>query len=274
MSATPDPHDHDHPSPAAADADQIERWRAISTDNLARFWEYPVRAMDQRWAKWNDVRAADAGSPAPILNSATLLRPLASADASDLANRLRAFYAAGAGGPWMLWSAWPTPDLRPYGFHAVGFPPLMVRPASTVVPPPPPELQIVEARDEIALADVNAVLINGYPLEEIIEAGLSQLYDARVLGGDLRFWVGYVHARPVTVAAAYMGEQATGIYAVATLADARGRGYGAAITAHAAQAAPALPAELQASDAGRPVYLRLGFQIITPYTLWIHPRSA
>lgn len=266
--------DDDHSSPAHRDAAEIERWRRISARNLARFWEDPVRAMGQRWAEWDDVRAADASSPTPFPNSATLLQPPASADAGDLARRLRAFYAAGHGGAWMLWSAWPTPDLRPYGFQHAGQPPLMVRPAGAAILPAPPELQISEARDEAALAQFNTVFIEGYPVEELREAGINRVYDARVLGGALRFWVGSVAGQPVTAAAAVVGEEAISIYAVATLAQARGRGYGAAITAHATQAAPALPAELQSSEAGQSVYLGLGFQIVTHYTLWVHPRAA
>jgi hypothetical protein len=52
----------------------------------------------------------------------------------------------------------------------------------------------------------------------------------------------------------------------------RTEGYGAAPTAQAVQAAPTLPAELQASDDGRPIYLRLGFQVVSFYSLWVTQR--
>jgi hypothetical protein len=57
------------------------------------------------------------------------------------------------------------------------------------------------------------------------------------------------------------------------LPHARGKGYGAAITAHATQVAPHLPAVLQASDSGQPVYHRLGFASVAPYSLWIGRRA-
>lgn len=253
--------------------DDIERWRAISSHNLARFWEYPVRVAGQRWAQWDDVWAADADSPCSYLNSATLRRPVASGDPGALVERLRSFYGEGHEGPWMLWSAWPSSvDLTRYGLQLVGHPPLMVRPAGGSLPPTPPELDIVEVADDAALRVFETVFVDGYPIPELQLAGSRRMFDPRMLGGPLRLWVGSVGEEPISVAASYRGEQAVSVYMVATLPHARGKGYGAALTAQACQVATGLPVELQASDDGRPVYLRLGFQIITPYDLWIVPR--
>jgi GNAT superfamily N-acetyltransferase len=58
---------------------------------------------------------------------------------------------------------------------------------------------------------------------------------------------------------------------VATLPGERGRGVGAALTAAAAGSCPRLPAVLLASDAGRPVYHRLGFFDILRSTIWEAP---
>jgi GNAT superfamily N-acetyltransferase len=88
----------------------------------------------------------------------------------------------------------------------------------------------------------------------------------------MRFFVGYHDESPVACAAAYVGEREVGVYMVATLPDERGKGYGAALTAAACEAAPHLPAVLQASDMGQPIYRRLGFQDICPYALWYKSR--
>jgi GNAT superfamily N-acetyltransferase len=252
---------------------EVERWRDISAANLARYWEHPVRAAGGRWARWDDVWAADDGAPTPFLNSATLLRPVMDADAVDaLVARLADFYGGGSGGSWMLWSAWPTPDLGAHGMHLVGHPPLMVRPPGGEAPPAPPELEIVEVSDAEGVHTYGRVFIDGYPIPEFQPAGSRRLFDPRALGGPFRLWIGSVAGEPVSVAGAYVGEDAVSIYAVATLPHARGKGYGAALTARALGAAPHLPAELQASDDGRPVYLRLGFTIVTTYALWVAPR--
>jgi len=251
-----------------------ERWRGISSRNLARFWQHPVRAAGGRWARWGDAWAADAAGPVPYLNSATLQRPLVADEAASLVERLGAFYGAGPGGPWMLWSAWPTPDLRPYGMALVGHPPLMVRPPGGALAPPPPGLDIVEVADDAELRAYERVFIEGYPVPEIPPDGDRRMLGPRAMSAPLRLWVGYVAGEPVSVASAYVGEEAVSVFMVATLPRARGKGYGAALTARALAAAPHLPAELQASDDGRPVYLRLGFQVITDYALWMAPRRA
>jgi predicted GNAT family N-acyltransferase len=71
---------------------------------------------------------------------------------------------------------------------------------------------------------------------------------------------------------AYVDERVTGVYVIATLEEARGRGYGGAITAHCMAVDPAKPAVLQASDLGQPVYRRLGFVEVSRYTLWMRLR--
>jgi len=63
-----------------------------------------------------------------------------------------------------------------------------------------------------------------------------------------------------------------GIYNVATLPEHQGRGFGAAITAHAFRggfAAGASFAYLQSSDAGFAVYRRLGFRAIESWEPWV-----
>jgi GNAT superfamily N-acetyltransferase len=256
--------------PVIPDLADLDAWRDRSTRNLAAFWEGVPAAMGLPCARWEDAWAADPGSPSPFPNSATLLRPLAQDAAQELVARLAAFYASQSGGPWMLWSAWPTPDLSAYGMRLAGYPPLMVRPPSSL-PPAPPELYIVEAADDDTLRDLDRVMIHGYPIHEMHPE--DHLTDARALGGPLRCFVGYLGDEPVTCAAAYIGEQEVGVYMVATLPQARGKGYGAAVTAAAVASAPGLPAVLQASDNGQPVYARLGFQMVTPFTLWYKSRA-
>jgi hypothetical protein len=133
---------------------------------------------------------------------------------------------------------------------------------------------MIEVDDTTTLADCEMILIDGYPIPELQPVRRGAMYDTRTLGGPLRLWVGYVGDRPVTAAMAYEDDQVVGIYAVATLPSARGHGYGAAITARATMANPALPAVLQASDLGYPVYARLGFTVVARYSLWMKPRQG
>jgi GNAT superfamily N-acetyltransferase len=240
----------------------------------ARFWDAGPARMEQRRRQWPDAIAADPESPHLLPNSATLTRPLAAEDAGDVVSLLREFYAAGTGAQWVLWSAWPTPDLAQHGLVHWGEPPIMVRQLwEAPIRNDPPELTIVEAVNERDVHDWNQVLIDGYPLPELREAGIDVVYDGRILGSWLRLFVGYVDGEPVSCSAAIADESVTGIFAVATVPSRRGRGYGAALVEAAANSEPSLPAMLAASDLGFPVYERIGFKTVGRFTLWIGDRS-
>ena len=127
---------------------EIDAWRTISASNLALQFEHIARSLGRRWVRWDGLWAADTSLPVAYPNSATMLQPIAEQEAADVVTRLDHFYAGGIGGSWMLWSAWPTPDLTPYGMHPAGQTPLMVRlPTSSAVLPvaAPTGLRIVEA---------------------------------------------------------------------------------------------------------------------------------
>ena len=83
--------------------------------NLAAFHEVPVVAAGGRVLRRDDFAAADLGRPAAMNNAATLLRPLPFDRAAETLDEVEGFFAGGGSGEAYLWSAWPTPDLRPRG---------------------------------------------------------------------------------------------------------------------------------------------------------------
>ena len=93
------------------------------------------------------------------------------------------------------------------------------------------------------------------------------------LGGPFRFWAGYVENDLVSVAAALVCDDQVDVAFVATQPHARRRGYGEALTWAATLAEPSLPAVLEASDDGRPVYERMGYRDVGRMTLWERPRD-
>jgi predicted GNAT family acetyltransferase len=76
-----------------------------------------------------------------------------------------------------------------------------------------------------------------------------------------------VDARPVATALSVRTGDVVGIYSVATLPEARGHGYGTALTwMTLADAEPGVRAAvLQASPMGRPVYERMGFRLVREF---------
>ena len=211
-----------------------------------------------------DLCAGDVGSPAALGNQAILLRPMSEAAAPGIIECLRGAFS----GPHVVFSAWPTPDLRPYGYGLVGHPPFMVRPIGGAAPVRPPELVVEEVTDRASLAAYEEVFVDGYPVPEVRPYQPGDLFDEHLLGGIARVWVASVDGRPVAGSMAINSRRLVAVEMVATLPEARGRGYGAAVTATAALSAPDLPSALIASDPGRPVYERLGFLPISRFTLW------
>jgi GNAT superfamily N-acetyltransferase len=241
-------------------------WITAFSINSAAAFEYPARMMDRRWRRWDDAWAADACSVVIFPNSATLLQE--PDDLHETIARISSFYAAGGGGPYLLWSAWPQLECSTLGLEHFFDTPIMGRQSPGFPPIVPPELRIVEVHDVQTLADYEAAIIDGFPFTGLQPVEPGRFLDTRVLGGPLHAYVGYVGERPVTGAMAFITNSAVGIYYVATLPDARGRGYGAAVTHAATQVAPHLPAVLTASRVGRSVYERIGFTVVATCRGW------
>ena len=90
--------------------------------------------------------------------------------------------------------------------------------------------------------------------------------------GSWRGYVGYAGGAPVAASQLVVSGATAGIYYVATVESARGRGFGAAITARAMADAAALGCRtisLQASPMGLPIYERLGFRRVAYYRTYV-----
>jgi ribosomal protein S18 acetylase RimI-like enzyme len=85
-------------------------------------------------------------------------------------------------------------------------------------------------------------------------------------GVPMRIWIASLHGEPVAAAALFDGAEVAGVYNVATVPEARGRGIGRAVTATVLAEAVARGhrlAVLGSSDLGYPVYRRLGFREVS-----------
>ena len=231
-----------------------------------------------RCLRRDDLAAVDLGRPAETANVATLLKPLRAEKVEEIVQTLDEFYGFSTGettGTVHLFSAWPLPDLRPYGWEDAGTGPLMLRPVGGELPPTPPRLRIEEVRDEESLRTFEATTIRGFPLTELEGQGPGAAFSPEILtDGRTRMWLGWEGERPVSIAATFVEAGINNVILVATVPEARGRGYGAALTWRASLADPTLPALLIATDAGIPVYERIGYISLFDFTIWSRERPG
>ncbi|MEA2686613.1 MAG: hypothetical protein QOE93_1808 [Actinomycetota bacterium] len=212
---------------------------------------------------------ADPHSAFVFDNGVVLLQPPGVADIAAVVADALDFYPPGR--TWILFSAWPLPDLSSAGLELVGHPPFLLRTPAPFIRTDPPGSRIVEVTTRQQLADFERVLVEGYPMPEG-----GAILDHRLLGGAIRLWVGYDDSpdgegRAVAVSGAHVAHGLVEVDWVATLPDVRGRGWGAALTGRAVAVEPDLPAVLISSDDGRPVYERLGFLAVHRCTVWARP---
>lgn len=233
--------------------------------------QHTAHALGARCMSDGTMAAADLGLPGLFGNRAFLLDPGRIAEALDL---IDAFFRPGT--QYLLASPFPTDDLRHRGLELVGHPPLMYLPPGRRAPDPPPALTVEEVADAARLAVFERTLVEAYPLPEWADLPAGAALPPSTLNPEagalrMRYWVGTVEERAVCTAAAVTHAGVNLVEWVGTQPGDRGRGYGAAVTWAAAQAAPELPAVLLASDDGRPVYERMGFIAVQRWTLWTRP---
>lgn len=146
--------------------------------------------------------------------------------------------------------------------------------------PPPAEITIEPVLDAAAIDAFHAVVTHGFPEELGDDAAVTAIAvgtakvaaenSYREPNGAPTRWLGSVARRPVATARLHTAAGVAGIYTVITVADARRRGYGAAMTRRAllaARDADLRIATLQASEAGLGIYERMGFRTICTFRI-------
>jgi GNAT superfamily N-acetyltransferase len=224
-----------------------------------------LEALDLRSERRAGVwRALDR--PPPVYWTAITLAP----DAQELD-------VGDAGGN--VCDAWSCLDLAPFGFapwehdgRPDGREPWYVRPPGPLTPHVPPELEVVRVAMPAEVAEFEDVSVRGFRGEEAtIEPG--RLHPPPVLGDKrMTMLIGRVDGKAVGAATSYRVAAGVGIYGVATVASARGRGYASALTGVLVD--PALPASLSPSPEAERLYRRLGFAQVGELRQWqrVSPR--
>jgi GNAT superfamily N-acetyltransferase len=130
--------------------------------------------------------------------------------------------------------------------------------------PLPAGLKIIEVKDDKTLKTWVHVTSVGFGIPEHVELTLVKLFKREIkYNQPEKFYLGILDGKPVSTSMYYLGEGVCGIYFVATLPEARNKGFGFAVTQRALKDGRALGYRvgiLQASKMGEPVYHRMGFK--------------
>jgi len=170
--------------------------------------------------------------------------------------------------PGSICDAWQTLELGAHGFRVWRTEPWFHRPAAALAGEPPPELDVVEVSTPDDVYEFEAVSVRGFGSEQdSIEPGTW--HPPAVLEDDaMKMFIGRVDGRAVAAAMGYRTDRVVGVFGVTTVASARRRGYGTALTRAAMLTDTGLPAILAPSPEGASVYRRLGFSDVGALDIW------
>jgi hypothetical protein len=232
----------------------VKKRVTLCAEAVAGWHESWLRAFGLRSERDADAwRALDA--PYFIYFAAITLRSEAPAQA----------VVAAPGG---ICDTWQTLDLAPHGYRMFRQEPWFYRPAEPLPDPPPPELELVRVTTKAEVEELELVSVRGFGDEEAtIEPGA--MHPATILEDPaMALFIGRVEGKAIGASMGYRTEDAVGVFGVTTIASARRRGYGAALTRAAMLTETGLPAVLAPSRQGEGVYRRLGFEQVGALTIW------
>jgi ribosomal protein S18 acetylase RimI-like enzyme len=180
-----------------------------------------------------------------------------------------------SGVPGSICDAWQTLDLAADGFRVWRTEPWFYRPPGDLPALPPlPELELVAVSTPDDVYEFEAVSVRGFGSEDdLVEPGT---YHPPTILADraMKMFIGRVEGRAVAAGMGYVTEHAVGVFGVATVASARRRGYGAALTRAAMLTETGLPAILAPSKQGERLYARLGFERVGELSIWVRDGPA
>jgi ribosomal protein S18 acetylase RimI-like enzyme len=143
--------------------------------------------------------------------------------------------------------------------------------ADAVEGPMPPGLEIYDVEDPDSLRHAAEITAAVFGIPDGVAEAWGETIGRYGMGPRHRWFLGFLHGRPVSASLLVLHERVAGIYNVATMESARGRGIGTAMTREAmvfARNAGRRVAILEASGMGLPLYQKLGFRKVCEFRLF------
>jgi GNAT superfamily N-acetyltransferase len=131
-------------------------------------------------------------------------------------------------------------------------------------------LEIEVVRDARSLREHALVAAHAFGIRE--DVAIAFVGEELWTRSGATVYLGRSEGRPVVSGFSLRTGDTLGIFTIATEADARGRGFGGAMTSRLiadGAAAGCTVAALQASDMGRPIYERIGFRVVQEYDVYV-----
>ena len=250
---------------------------AAVEDNLLRF--FTLVGTDELFTLLpdDDVKAFTTDVPFPLFNAVIGARFSDENRARRTAEVADAMIANGL--PWLWWAS-PSgmPDdaaLAERGLSKHDTPGMYVALNGPV--DPRSDIRIEEALGD-GLDAFLLVFTGGFGMPDFVGPTMSDVVHRSFDPEKILNLVAWDGDRPVGCGSAVVDGATVGLYNIATLEEARGRGVGHAVTAtllNTGVARGCQQAILHASDMGRPVYERLGFAQVctTPQYVWMPPAA-
>jgi len=243
-----------------ADQSYYAAWRVFGRNGLGAVHEA------------DGLLLVSSGLPVPFLNIAFVTRPLPAPE-DQITAAARFFDSRGE--PFIIRIREGLDPAAEAACGRLGFPYSDTVPgmASTSLAGPPPEgLEVRRVASERELAAFRTVIARGFgiDLEQVTRFVRAEL----LADAEAECYLGLLDGEPVASSTLVYTGRVAGVHNVATLPEARRRGFGEAMTWHAMARGAAYGcdlAALQASDMGRPVYERMGYRLVSPYRTFHRP---
>lgn len=215
--------------------------------------------------------------PSPMINNATRVRFTQEQAGGALEAILAEAHARHVPMRW-----WLGPGTQPAGigerlemrgFSRVQLAGMAIELSRMQAAPAGPALRVERVRDSGQLGAWCRVLAAGFSMPQFAADAFGRAFE--VVGLDSPDWslyLAYLDGVPVAASSMYLGAGVAGIYNVATLPEARGKGAGSAVShapLRAAHQSGYHIGTLQASKLGYGVYRRLGFEEICTFDLYV-----
>ena len=170
--------------------------------------------------------------------------------------------------PGSVGDVWQSLDLTHYGFRVWRTEPWFHRAPGALPDARGSDLELVHVSTPEEVEEFEAVSVRGFGNDDdVVEPGT--IHPPSVLADDaMHMFTGRVDGRAVAAAMGYRLDDVVGVFGVTTVASARRRGYGTAVTRAAMLTDTGLPAVLAPSDEAANMYRRLGFEPVGALSIW------